>query len=158
MPGGAFFAPSGLTLHYKEGGVLDNPATVEDVEARWSPITDVNLRTNVETWIDDSWRAVKRIPRLVQRLEVEAVAVPDVGDRDLRADVVRVICESVIRVLKNPKSLWQFSVDDGSAMLDRSLSSGALYISDAERAMLMPEDDYLPTSYSIPLDVPYWGS
>lgn len=137
---------------------MDNPATIQDVENRWGSISDPDLKIRVETWIGDAWRKVKRIPTLIERLTAEELAEPDVEKRDLRADVVRIISEAVIRVLKNPKGLWQFSIDDGSATLDRSLSSGALYISDDERAELMPDDTALPTMHSIPLGVPYWGS
>lgn len=127
---------------------MANPATIEDVEARWGPISDQALRARAETWVGDAWRKVKRIPAVESRL----------ASGDLEAeDVVGVICAMVIRVLKNPQGYRQRSIDDASVTIDTALASGELYLSDSERADLTLQ---VPLSgmYSIALDVPYWGS
>lgn len=54
------------------------------------------------------------------------------------AIVASVIEDMVVRVVKNAKGLRQFSIDDFSATIDTALSSGALYLSDDERARLCP--------------------
>lgn len=54
------------------------------------------------------------------------------------AVVASVIEDMVVRVAKNPGGRRQFSIDDFSAMIDTALSSGALYLSDDERARLCP--------------------
>lgn len=135
---------------------MDNPATIADVENRWGAISDPNMRTRVETWLDDAWRKVKTIPLLTERIARED-AEQNGGTGDLRAEAVAAIANAVIRVLKNPKGLWQVGIDDGTATFDRTLSSGALYIADEDIAALSAPAVPLASSYSIPLGVPYWG-
>lgn len=89
---------------------MPNPATYQDVEARWRPLTTAE-RTVADTRLDDAWRKLKR--------DVSDLQTRMVDDTDLTADVVRVLADAVIRVLRsnelNGKRRGTVSVDDGSA-------------------------------------------
>lgn len=72
--------------------------------------------------------------------DVEAVIVtryPTLALLNQQA-LVAVECYAVMRVLRNPDGKRQQSIDDYSWTTDTALSAGALYISDAEWAMLKP--------------------
>lgn len=137
---------------------MDCPATVKDVEARWGPV-EPNQTERVQTWLQDAWLDAQSVHSLTERLAAERAAGTDGAVGLLEQQVIRVLCAAVIRVLKNPKSLWRFSVDDGSMDLDRSISSGEVYLSAEERAKLAPvvNAGTLPGMYSLPMGVPYWG-
>jgi hypothetical protein len=68
-------------------------------------------------------------------------------------DVIQVLAWMVIRVLRNPEALRQWSDDTYNQTVDTALSSGLLYITDEELADLMPTAPGLPGNgmYSIPL-------
>lgn len=134
---------------------MQNPATIDDVTADWGELTD-DMKDRVQAWIDRAWRIVKRVPSLVERLEHEQDKHPDDADQDLRLTTVDVIVSMVVRRLKNPRGLRSFGVDDGQATLDWSLSTGEIYLSEDEHALLAPDGVRLASSYSIPLAVPYW--
>lgn len=59
----------------------------------------------------------------------------DTGRTKLES-VRSVIEDMVVRVLRNPNALRQISIDDGSATIDQAISSGQLYVSEAELARL----------------------
>lgn len=65
----------------------------------------------------------RRITDLVTRIAADA---------DLEDVVIRVESDAVARVLLNPNGVYQERVDDYSYTRDRAVSSGALYVSDAE--------------------------
>jgi len=44
----------------------------------------------------------------------------------------------VLRVVKNPRSLRSLGLDDFQATIDQAVSTGMLYLSDDERARLLP--------------------
>lgn len=135
---------------------MDNPATIEDVERRWGTLAGEDQRTRVQAWLDDAWLMVKAIPSLSERITAEDERMEG-QTGDLRARTIKAIANAVIRVLKNPKGLWQVGIDDGTATFDRTLSSGELYIAAEDIADLSPKPMPLASSYSIPLGVPYWG-
>lgn len=107
---------------------MPNPADTGDIEARWRPLTS-DEETVAETRLDDAWRKLKKdISGLEDRME---------SDADLTADVIRVLADSVIRVLqansRNGLRKGTVSVDDGTASweLDGSFQA-ALYFTDDE--------------------------
>lgn len=60
-----------------------------------------------------------------------------IADGRLRQATLNAVIEDmVIRVLRNPQALRTVSVDDGSATLDMTISSGLMYVSDVELARL----------------------
>lgn len=110
-----------------------NPATTADVAARWRPLSPDEVAT-AQARLDDAWELVlHRVPSVEERL----------ADGSLRSGlVIQVLCEMVLRVLRNPEGLRSetTSVDDYShtRTRDTGLASGALSISDEEVALLMP--------------------
>lgn len=105
-----------------------------DIENRWRPLTDAEKIVG-ETRLEDAWRKLKR--------EVSTLELRMADDADLTADVVRVLADSVIRVLqsnaRNGLRKGAVGVDDGTASweLDASIQGG-LYFTDDELADLSP--------------------
>jgi hypothetical protein len=68
-----------------------------------------------------------------------------------------VVCDMVLRVVKNPMSLRSFGVDDGQATIDNTASTGAMYLSVDEEALMaaLPVHAYGAVR-SIRLGVPAW--
>lgn len=102
---------------------MANPATTADLEARWRPLSSQES-TNGQTFLDDAWRMLRR---RLPNLETDIAT-----DTDLSAEVVRVECQAVLRVLKNPEGKRQESIDDYSWTRDQVVSAGLLYFTDAE--------------------------
>lgn len=71
------------------------------------------------------------------------------------ARVQGVIEDMVIRVLRNPNAYRQVSIDDYARMIDTALSTGALYLSPEERALLTPRRKRSAIG-SVRLAVPSW--
>lgn len=85
-------------------------------------------------------------------------AFPSIEDRIVTGAIPAtrvsgVVEDMVIRVLRNPNAYRQVSIDDYSRMVDTAVSSGSLYISTDERAMLTPKARR-PRIGSIRLGVP----
>lgn len=112
---------------------MANPATPADIEARWRPLTDQET-TNAQTFLDDAWVMLKRRMAAVD-VDIEAVIAED---EDLSADVIRVLCASVLRVLKNPDGKRRESIDDYSWERDEAVSAGLLYLDDDDLDALVP--------------------
>lgn len=111
---------------------MSNPASTDDVEARWRPLSDAE-RLVAETRLDDAWRKLKNdVPDLESRM---------VDNDDLTADAIRVLADAVIRVLqsaaRNGLRKGAIGVDDGSSSweLDASVRT-TLYFTDEELADL----------------------
>lgn len=102
---------------------MANPATTADIEARWHSLTGQE-ETNAQTFLDDAWRMLKR--------RIDGIEDQVADDDDYAAEVVRVIAQAVIRVLKNPDGAKRESIDDHTWENDRTISSGELYFTDAE--------------------------
>lgn len=107
---------------------MPNPASTDDVAARWRPLAAAEDEI-AETRLEDAWRKLKRdVSDLEERM---------VGNADLTADVVRVLSDAVIRVLqglaRNGLRKGTVAVDDGSMgwELDASVQT-SLYFTDAE--------------------------
>jgi len=112
---------------------MANPATTGDIEARWRSLTSAETAI-ADTRLDDAWRKLKRdIPDLEARM---------VGDDDLTADVIRVLADAVIRLLRSALTdglkRRTVAVDDGSATYERDTEydRAALYFTEAELADL----------------------
>ncbi len=111
---------------------MANPATTADIVSRWRPLTTAET-TVATTRLEDAWRKLKKdIPDLESRM---------VGNADLTADTVRVLADSVIRVLQSLERgglrKGSVGVDDASRSweLDDSVRA-ALYFTDEEIADL----------------------
>lgn len=119
---------------------MPNPASTDDLEARWRPLSDQET-TNGQTFLDDAWRMLsRRIPTL----EADIVT-----DADLEAEVVRVSATAVLRVMKNPDGYRQESIDDYAWTRDQAVSAGLLYFTAAEIATLSDNSQSGAYSFSL---------
>lgn len=104
-----------------------NPVIVDDVEERFRSLTDAEKRV-AEALLDDAWEELSaRVPMLADRRA---------GGLVTDGLVRRVVAAMVIRVLRNPEAIRQWSVDDASFTRDSVVSSGLLFVSDGEVALL----------------------
>jgi Gp19/Gp15/Gp42-like protein len=115
---------------------MSNPVTVEDLEARWRPLTDPE-KTTAQAFLDDAWALLKsKVPNL------DALAA---ADPDLFANVVRIESQMVLRVLKNPDGTktTSLSIDDATRTWtkDASGATGLLYVTDDELQALYPDGE-----------------
>lgn len=108
---------------------MPNPATVDDLVARWRPLSDQET-TNAEAFLDDAWSLLtSRRPALEADLTAGTVA---------SGNAVRVVCAMVLRVLKNPDGYRSESVDDWTGQRDQLVASGILHVTSEELADLAP--------------------
>lgn len=106
---------------------MANPATTADIVSRWRPLTTAE-NIVAGTRLDDAWRKLKKdIPDLEARM---------VGNDDLIADVIRVLADSIIRVLS---SLERGGLRKGSVGLDDASRSWEL--DDSVRSSLYFTDE-----------------
>jgi hypothetical protein len=129
--------------------MIENPATVADVQASFErPLTDDEARV-VPTWLNQSWTILTRtIPGLDSRIDL-------VNDRPEAVPVeavVQVLVAMVERKLRNPAGLraWN-SGDNYTETIDQALSSGQLYPTTDEIARLQLSVPGVGGFYSIPL-------
>lgn len=113
---------------------MPNPAATSDVESRWRPLSAPET-VIAETRLDDAWRKLRRdVPDLEIRIAADTTG-------DLMAETVRVLADSVIRVLlavaRNGLRKGAVGIDDGTSSweLDASVQS-SLYFTDDEIADL----------------------
>jgi hypothetical protein len=108
---------------------MPNPVQITDLEARFRSLTDAE-KVNAQALLEDAWAELlspKNVPDLEDRI----------GDgRVSTALVVRVVRSMVLRVLRNPDSLRQWSVDDVTFVRDSAVSAGELYASPEEVELL----------------------
>jgi hypothetical protein len=121
-----------------------NPATVNDLGNRsLRTLTPVEL-TSGDTLLDDAWsQIVAQVPSVATRLDTSPVDPLFVGL------VVQIECAMVLRVLNNPTGILEETVDDYSHRMDQAVSSGALYLSDAEKALLGLGDGSSDSAWSV---------
>lgn len=106
---------------------MANPVNVADLEARFRPLTDAETPV-AQALLDDAWAILlTRRPALEQQITDE-----EVSEGLVRA----VVAAMVLRVLRNPNGVRQWSVDDYSETRDNSVSGGFLYVSDDELGLL----------------------
>ena len=121
---------------------MPNPVVIADIEARWRPLSAAEQDV-AQSFIDDAWAVVlSQVPGVETRMTAETLSV------DL---VVKVVSAMVLRILKNPDGLRQWSVDDASFTRDQALSAGLLYLADSERIELMPRATYFGAGYVVSL-------
>jgi len=93
--------------------------------------------------LDDAYNAiVARVPSVATRLD-------GTQPEALQKLLVQVECAMVLRVLNNPDGKLEESGDDYSYRLDAARSTGALYVSDAEVALLSAGDAVAGGSFTI---------
>lgn len=104
-----------------------NPVTLADVEARFRTLTDEETAV-AEALLADAWAILLvTVPTLATRISSGAAPL----------EVVAFVESSmVLRVLRNPNGVKQWSVDDYSETRDSTLSAGSLYASPEEVALL----------------------
>lgn len=105
---------------------MPNPVTVDDVDERLGSLpVDESV---VDALLADAWTLIlANVSTVEERLDDETLSI----------DVVKLVeCAMVIRVLRNPEGLKTERVDDYSYTRDEAIAAGALYISDAEIALL----------------------
>jgi hypothetical protein len=117
-----------------------NPVTVADLEARFRSLT-AEESTVAQALLDDAWAIL-----LIQRPNLEA----DITAGDVPGEVVTfVVAQMVLRVLRNPDGIRQWSVDDASFTRDGSVSTGGLYASDYELGLLSPVAEGTGAAFTI---------
>ena len=122
--------------------MASNPATVQEVENRWRPLTP-DERMVAETLLDDAWALLKHhVPTLEARLDADPA--------ELDAALVRpVLVAAVQRVLRNPDGVRQQSAQDYSVTHDNVTASGVLVFSDDEIDLLAPTDEGNGNAFTI---------
>lgn len=106
---------------------MASPATITDLKERsFRPLTEQEEQVG-SVMLDDAWNLI-----LTHRPHV-ADRVSDASFRNL---VVQVQCAMVLRVIKNPEGYLSEQIDDYQYRRDSAVSTGALYVSDAELALL----------------------
>lgn len=98
--------------------------TIDDIEARWRPLTDEE-KAVAATLIEDviAW-AHTISPKLQSRLDADTTG-------NFKQNVKRILAGAVIRVLKNPDAYKTEQDGSYSYTLDRAISSGELAITGA---------------------------
>jgi signal transduction protein with GAF and PtsI domain len=108
---------------------MTNPATVDDVEIRFRPLSATE-RLTAEVLLGDAWvMLLGRRPSLEADMTAGKVAL---------AAVVRVLANMVIRVLRNPDGYLQESIDDYTYRRDAVVSTGLLHLTPDELADITP--------------------
>lgn len=107
-------------------------ATIEDVEARWRPLTATESAV-AAAYLDQASALARQRTLVDTRLADE-----DYLDTwpDYPTVVVGVIADMVLRVMRNPEGKRSETIDDYSYTRDNAVSTGGLYLSDAEAALL----------------------
>lgn len=121
-----------------------NPATTADLSARsFRTLTTQELSVG-GTLLGDAWAMV-----LTARPSVGARIDAAPADPVFVPVVKQILCAMVLRVLNNPDGKLEESQDDYRYRLDSAVSTGALYISDAELARLSDGDSVSDGAWSI---------
>jgi hypothetical protein len=108
---------------------VPNPATSDDIEVRWRPLTDEE-QARAEVLLGDAWVTV-----LGRRPVLEAdMAAGTVAEQA----VTKVVCQMVLRVLKNPDGYDEESIDDWRGRRNALAASGLLTITAEELADITP--------------------
>lgn len=123
---------------------MTNPATPADVAARWRPLSGEET-TVATTLLEDAWRMLGRDYKAASGVVLDDAMT---ADPDLSPEVVRVLANSVLRVLKNPDGKQQEAIDDYSYSRN-SAASGELYIDDEDLAALLGLADNPGRAFSI---------
>lgn len=107
---------------------MAGPATATDLSNRSLRTLTVKQLSVGAILLEDAWSVITaKLPTSVERVE---------ADEAFRALVVQVQCAMVLRVLNNPDGKFEESSDDYSYRRDQAVSTGMLYLSDAEESLL----------------------
>lgn len=124
--------------------MASNPATALDLSNRsLRTLSYEELKVGVNLLSDAFNIIVTTVPSVATRLD----AVP--LDTRFQSLVVQIECAMVLRLLNNPDGKLEESADDYSYRLDQAVSSGALYLSDAESTLLSTRDGYNDRAFTI---------
>ena len=108
---------------------MPNPASTSDIEARWRPLT-AQETTNATAFLGDAWALLlSRRPKIEADMTAGAVTT---------ANVVRVVCAMVLRVLKNPDGWDSEALDDWQGRRNALTASGVLHVTSDELADITP--------------------
>jgi hypothetical protein len=123
---------------------MTSPAIQTDLSNRsLRPLSSQELEVGTFL-LDDSWGV---LTARVAGLDARNSATPT--DTALRSLIVQVQCAMVLRVLNNPNGKLQESQDDYSYRLDSAVSTGALYVSEAEVRLLGANDSVSGSGFTI---------
>lgn len=115
-------------------------ATVEDVQKRLGRDLTTAEIDQVAEWLQDLEADIR-----ARISDVYALMSDEVTGASYTRTVTRVVAETIVAKLKNPKGLRQYteSVDDYSLTetVDTANSSGRLVITDSDWALLIPSLD-----------------
>lgn len=130
--------------------MAESPASVQDlIDRSLRSLSDVELRWG-STKLEDAYTQIVTLrPNVDKRLD-------DLAASDqFRRVVVQVQCAMVLRVLNNPDGRLEEQGDDYSYRLDQAVSTGALYVTDAELQLLSAFDSTSDTAFSLrPTPIP----
>jgi len=124
--------------------MANNPAITADLQARsFRTLTSEELTVG-GTLLGDAWSIILTAkPNVADRLD----ATP--ADQVFVSLVKQTLCAMVLRVLNNPEGKLEERQDDYQYRLDSAVSTGALYLSDAELARLSDGDDESDGAWTI---------
>lgn len=106
---------------------MAGPATITDLTERsFRPLTEAEQQVG-GVLLEDAWNLI---------LTHRSHAADRITEPAYRALVVQVQCAMVLRVIKNPEGYLSEQIDDYQYRRDTAVSAGALYVSDAELALL----------------------
>lgn len=106
---------------------MPSPATISDlIERSFRPLTEAEQQVGA-VMLEDAWNLI---------LTHRPHAADRITEPTYRALVVQVQCAMVLRVIKNPEGYLSEQIDDYQYRRDSAVSAGALYVSDAELALL----------------------
>jgi hypothetical protein len=116
------------------------PATAQDVQDRWRPLTDDEWNV-ADKLLWSAWSLLRhKVPTLEARLDADPVEVDD--------ELVRfVLCEMVKRVLTNPNMLRQEALQDYSSTFQ--VLAGQLTVTDEELDWLAPSDESSSNAFTV---------
>ena len=107
-----------------------NPATLPDLQNRALRTLSSAESAAAPFWLDDAYnKLATQLPSVDTRLD----SGPTGTFYDL---VVATVCAMVMRVFNNPNGLLEEGVDDYTSRRDSTTSSGVLYATDDELALL----------------------
>lgn len=106
---------------------MDNPVQVTDLEARFRPLAGQEQAAAADL-LADAWEVLHaQVSGLEERIE----------SQQLREGAVKAVIKAmVLRVLRNPDAIRQFTSDDASYVRDNAVSTGLLYATPEELSML----------------------
>lgn len=126
---------------------MANPVTTGDLEARWRPLTP-DEQTTANSRLGDAWAILtRRLPTLQGRIDAGTVDV----------DVVTyVVCEMVLRALRNPEGYTQEATGPFSASRDVNVASGRVTVTAEELALLSASPTPRVGTIRVSTPLPTW--